>query len=85
MALDPRFTKPSTKHGGGSIMVWGCLSTAGTGGIHLIKGNMDADMYCGIVKKHVKASARNLGMGRRFIFQQDNDGKVNIFLGGPLK
>lgn len=75
MALDPRYTKTTVKHGGGSIMVWGCMSTAGTGGIHLIKGTMDSKMYIQIIKKHVKASAAKLGMGRRFIFQQDNDSK----------
>ncbi len=32
---------PTVKHGGGSIMVWGCMSAAGTGELQFIEGNMD--------------------------------------------
>ncbi|KAL0152043.1 hypothetical protein M9458_052647, partial [Cirrhinus mrigala] len=34
------------KHGGGGIMVWGCMSAAGTGELRFIEGNMDFIMYC---------------------------------------
>ncbi len=37
---------PRVKHGGCSIMVWGCMSTAGTGELQFIEGNMDSNMYC---------------------------------------
>ncbi len=33
-------------HGGGSIMVLGCMITAGTGELRVIEGNMDSNMYC---------------------------------------
>ncbi len=33
--------RSTVKHGGGSIMVWGCMTTAGTGELRFIKGNMD--------------------------------------------
>ncbi len=36
---------PTVKHGGGSIMVWGCMATAGTGELRFIEGNMDSNMY----------------------------------------
>ncbi len=42
---------PTVKHGGGSIMVWGCMSTAGTGELRFIEGNMDSNMYCDILKQ----------------------------------
>ncbi len=36
---------PTVKHGGGGVMVWGCMSTAGIGEIQFIEGTMNADMY----------------------------------------
>ncbi len=42
---------PTVKHGGGSIMVLGCMTTAGTGELRFIEGNMDSNMYCDILKK----------------------------------
>lgn len=40
----------TVKHGGGSIMVWGCMSAAGTGELRFIEGNMDSNMYCDFLK-----------------------------------
>ncbi len=42
---------PTIKHGGGSIMVWGCMTTAGTGELRFIEGSMDSNMYCDILKQ----------------------------------
>ncbi len=39
-----------TVNGGGSIKVWGCIITAGTGELRFIEGNMDYNMYCDILK-----------------------------------
>ncbi|KAK3541770.1 hypothetical protein QTP86_003507 [Hemibagrus guttatus] len=44
-AYDPKNTIPTVKHGGGSIMFWGCFSAKGTGQLHRIKGMMDGAMY----------------------------------------
>ena len=38
---------PTVKHGGGSIIIWGCMSAAGTGELCFIEGNMDSNMYWG--------------------------------------
>jgi hypothetical protein len=35
-------TIPTVKHGGGSIMLWGCFSVAGTGRLVRIKGKMES-------------------------------------------
>ncbi|KAG2465915.1 TCB1 transposase, partial [Polypterus senegalus] len=68
-------TIPTVKHGGGSIMLWGCFSAAGTGRLVRIKGKMIAAMYRDILDENLLQSALDLRLGRRFIFQQDNDPK----------
>ncbi len=40
---------PTVKHGGGSVMVWGCSSAAGTGELQFIEGTMKANMCCDIL------------------------------------
>ncbi len=42
---------PTVKHGGGSVMVWGCMSAAGTGELQFIEGIINANMYCDILKQ----------------------------------
>ncbi len=37
---------PTVKHGGGTVMIWGCMSAAGTGELQFIEGTMNANMYC---------------------------------------
>uniref|UniRef100_A0A8C7PQS2 Tc1-like transposase DDE domain-containing protein n=1 Tax=Oncorhynchus mykiss TaxID=8022 RepID=A0A8C7PQS2_ONCMY len=64
---------PTVKHGGGSVMVWGCMSAAGTGELQFIEGTMNANMYCDILKQSMIPSLRRLG--RRAVFQHDNDPK----------
>lgn len=63
------------KHGGGSVMVWGCMSAAGTGELAFIEGNMDQNMYLDILKNNLKKSAEKLGIIENFSFYQDNDPK----------
>ena len=36
---------PTMKHGGGSIMLWGCFSLEGTGKLVRIEGMMDGAKY----------------------------------------
>ncbi|KAG2456860.1 TCB1 transposase, partial [Polypterus senegalus] len=68
-------TIPTVKHGGGSIMLWGCFSAAGTGRLIRIKGKMTAAMYRDILAENLLHSALDLRLRRRLIFQQDNDPK----------
>ncbi|KAI4873434.1 hypothetical protein NFI96_007171 [Prochilodus magdalenae] len=68
-------TVPTVKHGGGSIMFWGCFSAKGTGLLHRITGKMDGAMYRTILRDNLLPSARDLKMGRGWVFQHDNDPK----------
>ncbi|KAG2466997.1 TCB1 transposase, partial [Polypterus senegalus] len=68
-------TIPTVKHGGSSIMLWGWFSVSGTGRLARIMGKMTAAMYRDILDKNLLQTALDLRLGRRFIFQQDNDPK----------
>ncbi len=35
---------PTVKHGGGIVVVWGCMSAAGTGELQFIEGTMNGNM-----------------------------------------
>ncbi len=64
---------PTVKHGGGSVLMWRCMSAAGVGELHFIDGIMNSQMYCSILKEKMLPSLRALG--RRALFQHDNDPK----------
>ena len=64
---------PTVKHGGGNVMVWGCMSAAGIGELHFIEGNMNFNMYCEILQQSMISSFQKLG--HRVVFQHDNDPK----------
>lgn len=68
-------TTPTVKHGGGSVMVWGCMSGAGVGNLQFIDVNMDRFVYLQILKDNLADSARKLGLSENWYFQQDNDPK----------
>ena len=56
-------TIPTVKNGGGSIMILGSFSAAGTGRLREI------------LDENLLQSAQDLRLGRRFTFQQDNNPK----------
>ena len=43
------------KHGGGSVMVWGCMSALGVGKLVFIDDTMDKHVYLSILKEHLHA------------------------------
>lgn len=71
---DMKYTKPTVKHGGGRIMVWGCFSSSGTGPLVKIDGIMDRFVYRDILENHMLPFAE-WEMPLSWIFQQDNDPK----------
>ena len=43
-----KYTKPSVKHGGGNVRVWGCISLFGTGKLIFVDNTMDKNVYLNI-------------------------------------
>ena len=63
----------TVKHGGGSVMIWGCMSAKGVGEMTFIDGTMNACGYTKILADKMTPSLQKLG--RRGIFQHDNNPK----------
>jgi hypothetical protein len=74
--LSDRTTTPTVKHGGGSIMVWGCMGWNGVGMLQEVEGMMDKHQYINLLAAGLAESRGKLGLeGQDFYFQQDNDPK----------
>lgn len=65
---------PTVKHGGGSVMVWGCFAGDKVGDLVQIKGIFDKTRYHHILQRHAFPCGKKI-VGRGFVFQQDNDPK----------
>lgn len=66
---------PSVKHGGGSVMVWGCMAASGVGNLVFVETTMDQFEYLNILKNNLRESVQKLGIRDDFHFYQDNDPK----------
>jgi len=74
--LSDRLVQGTVKFGGGSVMVWGCMTWEGVGDAAKIDGRMDGDLYLQILKDELQNSIRFYGLNPSdIIFQQDNDPK----------
>ena len=51
-------TSPTAKHGGGSIMLWGCFSGAGTGRVVRVEENMNGAKYREILDENLLRPVR---------------------------
>ena len=74
-AHHPSNTIPTVKHGGGSIILWGCFSVAGTGRLLRIERTMNGAKYRNILDENLLQSANDLRLEQKCTFQQDNDPK----------
>jgi len=73
--------QPTIKFGGGSIMLWGCMSWLGVGAMSRVVCRMDAQQYVSILNHCLIptldrcAADPSLPPRPQLIFQQDNDPK----------
>uniref|UniRef100_H2L4L0 Tc1-like transposase DDE domain-containing protein n=1 Tax=Oryzias latipes TaxID=8090 RepID=H2L4L0_ORYLA len=75
-AHNKKNTVPTVKHGGGSVLFWGCFVASATGCLEVVQGKMKSPDYQSILDRNVLPSVRKLGFSRRsWVFQQDNDPK----------
>ena len=74
--LSDRLVQGTLKFGGGSLMLWGCMTWEGVGFATKINGRMDDDLYLQILKDELQQTMQYYGFNPPdTIFQQDNDPK----------
>lgn len=72
----PRHVKQTVKHGGGSVMIWGCMTVHGPGFMCRIVDKMDQHLYKSILEDDLLKTIEWYDMNaEQVIFQQDNDPK----------
>lgn len=76
LPLEARNVVGTVKFGGGSTMLWGCMTASGVGRMSEVEGRMEAKQYIEILSRNLLPSLAGSGPNDPdFIFQQDNDPK----------
>jgi hypothetical protein len=57
-------------------MLWGCFAAGGTDALQKIDGIVRGENYVDILKQNLKTSVRKLKLGRKWVFQMDNDPSI---------
>ena len=74
--LTEQHVKGTVKFGGGSLMLWDCMTAQGVGYAARIDGRMDAQLYTEILGDDFVKTLRDYRLSMdEIIFQQDNDPK----------
>lgn len=75
-ALHPVFTQKQVKHGGGNVMVWGCITNQGVGHLVRVVGRMDKRQYVDILERGLLPTLEDYHLDlSATTFQEDNDPK----------
>ena len=71
--IQPYHIKTTAKHGGGSIMIWGCMTAKGVGFMCQIVGKMNKELYQRILEDELTKTIQYYDLNpEKVIFQQDN-------------
>ncbi|GBN22986.1 hypothetical protein AVEN_61894-1 [Araneus ventricosus] len=70
-----RNLRVTVKHGSGSQLVWGCMSSFGRGNLELIESKVNKYGYLDILKRNIRQSAQKMGILANFKLYKDNDPK----------
>ena len=74
-AFHPDCVVPTVKFGGGSVMVWGCMASSGTGMLYTCEGRMNSTIYTNMLDQVYRTSLTKIldnNIPSDVIFQQDN-------------
>lgn len=75
-SIQDRHVQQTVKHGGGSIMVWGCMTYQGVGYLCKLCGKMDQQLYRSILEDELFKTIEYYKMkADKVVFQHDNDPK----------
>jgi hypothetical protein len=73
--LKEGYYEPTVKHGGGSLMVWGCLTSSGVGWSCALPEGIDSETYIEILEGEMLLTRDHYFPGRKdVVFQQDGAG-----------
>lgn len=70
-AFNPKNTIPTVKHSTCSILLWGCITSSGSGASEKVNWIMKR-IISKFLKSNLKSPARRLGFGCSWGFQQEN-------------
>ena len=74
--VPPQHVQQTMKHGGGHIIIWGCMATFGLGVWHRIEGMMDQHVYKFILENFLWSTIRHYNLvPSNVVFQHDNNKK----------
>lgn len=75
-SLRPEQVNQTIKHGGGSVMIWSCITWEGVGYLVFIDSTMDKHLYKSILEEDLIESMKYYDINKRdIIFMHDNDSK----------
>ena len=71
--LQDQHVAQTAKFGGGSVMIWGCMTSSGPGLMCRVEGTMNSEQYGKVLASELQGTIEMYGLNRdQLIFQHDN-------------